>query len=391
MLNSKAARLGLISALIIAVLLASRLFSPAQARSVELGNVEVRLVRTTVLASGSVAFVRSVDLRPEITGRVSRIAVAMGDFVKKGDVLMEFDQSTLQAELSRQTASIAAQQGMIRRANDTLARADRHAKRSREIFDVQLMSRDGYDEVQTTAKLARHDLQIQQENLHMALAIRRAVQESLGKTVIRAPFSGQVVDVAIKIGETAVAGITNIAGSQLLTLADTGDVVADLLVDEVDVGRLAIGQAAEVNVVALADRVLTGKVSEIGLAAQPKLGNEALKYKARVAFPSTAATVGVLKDMTVRAEVVVSRSESATTVPLRSVLSEPLARGERRYHIFVADANRARKRIVELGRADDEFQVISTGVKKGERIVLGPYEVLRELKDGDVLRDVASK
>lgn len=385
MLKSKRARLGLIGAVIVVILLASRVLTPTQTRAVELGEVQVRPVRTTVLASGSVAFMRSVDLRPEITGRVSRIAVEMGDFVKQGDILLEFDQSALQAELSRQKASIAAQQGMVRRANDSLSRANRHVQRSREIVDRQLMSRDNYDDIQTSASLARHELQIQRDNLEMAVAMRRSIEENLGKTIIRAPFDGQVVDVAIKNGETAVAGITNLAGSQLMTLADTGDVVVDLLVDEIDVGRLAIGQSVEVDVVALADRQLTGKVAEIGLAAQPKQGNEALKYKARVAFPD-AGTIGVLKDMTVRAEVVVSGGDAAPSVPLRAILSEQVARDERRHHLFVVDGNHARKRVVELGRSDDEFQVVEDGAKPGDRIVLGPYEELRMLKDGDVVK-----
>lgn len=390
MFKSKRARLGLIGAVIVIILVAARLLAPTQTQAVEIGQVQVRPVRTTVLASGSVAFVRTVELRPEITGRVSRIAVSMGDFVKQGDILLEFDPSTLQAELSRQTASIAAQQGMLRRANDSLDRADRHAQRSREIFERQLMSRDGYDDIQTTANLARHDLQIQRDNLKMATAMRRSIEENLGKTVIRAPFDGQVVDVAIKIGETAVAGITNMAGSQLMTLADTQDVVADLLVDEVDVGRLAIGQPVEVDVVALGERRMTGKVAEIGLAAQPKQGNEALKYKARVAFPAMD-TAGVLKDMTVRAEVVVAAGQAAPAVPLRAILSEPLGRGERRHHLFVVEGNRARKRVVELGRADDEFQVVSAGVSAGDRFVVGPYEQLRHLKDGDIVRSVQTQ
>lgn len=390
MFKSKRIRLCLIGAVIVSVLVSARLFTPSQTRVVEIGEVEVRPVRTTVLASGSVAFVRTVDLRPEITGRVSRIAVKMGDFVKQGDILLEFDPSTLQAELSRQTASIAAQQGMIRRASDSLDRAERHAQRGREIFERQLMSQDGYDDILTTANLARHDLQIQRDNLQMAVAMRRSIEESLGKTVIRAPFDGQVVDVAIKIGETAVAGITNIAGSQLLTLADTGDVVADLLVDEVDVGRLAIGQPVEVDVVALGERRLNGTIAEIGLAAQPKQGNEALKYKARVAFPSVN-DAAVLKDMTVRAEVVVAGGEPASAVPLRALLSEPAGRGERRYHLFVIEGNRVRKRMVEIGRADDEFQVVSTGVKPGDRFVVGPYEQLRAMKDGDLVRSIQAQ
>jgi HlyD family secretion protein len=381
---SKSIRIGLIVVGIAAIYAVSALSMSGKTTEVEVGSVEAKPVRTTILASGEISFVNSVDLRPEITGVVSKVNVKAGTFVRSGDILLEFDQSTLNAELRQQTANIVMQQASVMRSKEAMSRARRQAARSKEIHDRQLISRDSYDEIVTTAELAAYDYRIASQNLEMAAALRERIDENLRKTVIRAPFDGRVIDVAIKQGETAVAGITNIAGSQLLTLADTRDVVANLFIDEIDIGRVRLGQKVEVDIVAFPGKKLVGEIAELSLAAEPKQNSESLKYEAQVSFPN-GTQLPVRKRMTVRAEIVVSSENADLSVPLRAVLREPGGGQEPHHFVFVVVDGRARKKSIELGRSDDEYQVIESGVKRGDSLVVGPYQTLKGLKDGDTV------
>ena len=88
--------------------------------------------------------------------------------------------------------------------------------------------------------------------------------------------------------------------------------------------------------------------------------------------------------MTVRAEVVVSSGESDVAVPLRAILTDAAASGEEKHsYVYAVVGGRARKKPVQLGRSDDEYQVIRSGLAPDDKRVLGPYQVLRQLQDGD--------
>jgi len=380
---SKSARIALIGLGISAIYAISTSSISERSFDVEIEAAKPRPVRTTILASGEISFINSVDLRPEITGVVSTVHVEPGAYVKRGDLLLEFDQSTLSADLRQQTANIEMQRAAVSRSKEALNRANRQATRFEAMHARQLVSRDSYDAIRTEADIAEHDYRIAIQNLEMASAVRDRTEEFLRKTLIRAPFDGQIIDVAIKQGETAVTGITNIAGSQLLTIADTRDVVADVFIDEIDVGRVRIGQQVEVDVVAFPDTKLRGEITALNLAAEPKQTTESLKYKAQVSFPKSTR-LPVRKRMTVRAEIIVSSQETDVSVPLRAVLREAGAGGQKKSHyVFTVVDGRARKRSIEIGRSDDEFQVVAEGVAEGDAVVVGPYQVLKDLRDGD--------
>lgn len=357
--------------------------SRGRTREADIGTVQPRLVRTTVLASGEIAFVNSVDLRPEITGVVSQIAVRTGQNVHKGDVLLTFDPSTLQAELRQQSANIAAQKASLARSRAAREHAQRQRERSAAVYARKVISRDSFDQTETAAELAEFDALVAEQNLALAEAQRDRTEEILNKSVIRAPFDGQVIDIAIKQGETAVAGITNVAGSQLLTLADTSGVVAEIAVDEMDVGKVRLDQAVEIDVVAFPGKRLRGRVVELDLSAQSRQNSEGLKYRA-VARIDDTQELPLRKRMTVRAEVVVSSGESDVAVPLRAILTDAAASGEEKHsYVYAVVGGRARKKPVQLGRSDDEYQVIRSGLAPDDKLVLGPYQVLRQLQDGD--------
>ena len=90
-------------------------------------------------------------------------------------------------------------------------------------------------------------------------------KERLAKTEVRAPISGTATAVQIKVGETAIASATGMAGSSLMTIADVSGIMAEVSVDEADIAGVAAGQAARVYPSAYADKPVNGKVESVSL------------------------------------------------------------------------------------------------------------------------------
>src|SRR5206468_441538 len=104
-----------------------------------------------------------------------------------------------------------------------------------------------------------------------ANALLSQSREHLAKTEVRAPIDGTVTAVPIKIGETAVASATGIAGSSLMTIADVGSIMAEVNVDEADIARVAVDQQAKVFPAAYPDQPLVGRVESVAMAPRSTL------------------------------------------------------------------------------------------------------------------------
>jgi HlyD family secretion protein len=225
--------------------------------------------------------------------------------------------------------------------------------------------------------------------------------ERLAKTEIRAPISGTVVALGIKVGETAVPGTNGIAGSNLMTIAQTGTLMTEANVDETDIARVRIGQEVAVYAAAFPDTALKGRVESIPLS--PRSASEsgqaqgalARSYSVKVALENTGALV-LRPGMTCRAEIFVGGDKQGDllAVPVQAVFSNNDAATEvepgtaapaEESFVFVADGDEAKRRVVKLGLSDDSRQQVTDGLKAGERVIVGPYKVLRHLQDGEAI------
>jgi HlyD family secretion protein len=219
---------------------------------------------------------------------------------------------------------------------------------------------------------------------------------------VRAPISGTITALDIKVGETAVASQVSIAGSTLMTIANTATMLTEVNVDEADIARVAVGQEVAIHTAAYPDEALAGKVLSIPLspkqnpAAAAQGASKSRNYDVKVALLDTK-NLALRPGMSVRAEVFVSSSGKSLALPLQAVLSNneestegPKKKGKKaeiktESWVFVAKDGKAEKRIVTTGASDDSMQEIRSGLASGETVVTGPYKVLRQLNQGDAL------
>lgn len=380
-------------ALVIAVPVTMNVVRGGEAKQVEVESASLRALAPSILASGTLAYQTEVRLVPEIMGRVKNLSVREGDFVKQGDLLLQIDPATSLAEIAQLEAALRQSRLNIERQRVSLNTQEAKWRRYQTLRESGIVDQNTYEEIAAQRDLARVELATSTEMLGQTEAQLKQARERLAKTEIRAPMAGKVTAVYIKAGETAVPSAMSIAGSDLMVLANTSSMYAEVNVDESDVARVSVGQPASIVPAALPDSSWKGTVEQVAIAPKSQAG-QSKSYLVRIRLEKQEES-HFRPGMSCRAEIS-TRLEDAPkslAVPVQAVRyedSDDPNRKAQKASVFVAEAGKARKRDVETGAADDAYIEIVKGVSAGEQIVTGPAKILRFLKEGDKVAAAAA-
>ena len=397
---------GLIALLCVPV--AVKMLRPEPARLVEVEKIAFHDIRSSILASGHLLYEEQVLLSPEVIGKVSTIFIKEGQQVTKGDLLMHLDDQSYRAEVAQQEAAVRQQRIAIEQQQLNLVNQESQFKRKIELYRVKMIADAAIDDARYAVDLAKIELRNSRSRLEQVEAILKQSNERLAKTNIRAPISGTITALNIKVGETAVASQVSIAGSSLMTIANTATMITEVNVDEADIGKVATGQEVAIHTAAYPDIAIKGEVLTIPLspkqAVQGQGTSQARNYNIKVKLSDTKK-LSLRPGMTCRAEIFTASSGKSLALPLQAVLSNNDESGElapkkgdskakaevkTEHYIFLNKDGKAEKRIVSIGASDDTQQEILTGVKAGESVITGPYKVLRHLKHGEKVSSEAA-
>jgi HlyD family secretion protein len=334
-------------------------------------------------------------------------------------------------------------------ANIAQAKADLEQKqldydRAQALYKDQLIAKQDFD-----AKKAAYDVSaatLQQRvaaldqaraqtasmraHLDQAVASQRANFDALDKTVSRAPFNGLVTNVPVREGETVVVGIQNAEGSTLMTLADMSVITAEVKVDETDIVNIALGQSADVTVDALPGRTFKGHVTEVGdqallrttgiATSQSTTGTEEAKdFKVVVTLDQLPGENldDLRPGLSTTAKITVASKPNVLTIPIQSLVqrdptiervlannqgkpSSSLVSGvandgttvkpELAQGVYILTEGHGKLRAtftpVTTGVAGATDIEVLSGLKQGDEIVIGRYQVLRTLKSGTLVK-----
>jgi HlyD family secretion protein len=389
---------GLVAAVLV-LPFAVRALRGEQGTPVQIQAAAVHPVRPTILASGILAYGTEVNLTAEVVAKVTEILVQEGDTVAKGQLLLRLDPETYRNAIDRETAGRRQATIDIERQRATLKLREAQYARSQALAKDQLIDRNRLEEDRLALEQARAALASSNETLRRSQAVLGEAFDQLGKTEIRAPIAGRIVDLPIKVGETAIPSTNALAGAKLMKLADTSALLAELKVDEADIAKVAVGQKVDVYPVAYPDTALHGKGEKIALA--PTIEGQARAYVVRVQLDN-AHKLNLRSGMSARAELYLGDGKSQLAVPVEAVVEdddeaiataqdddtlkrEVAKAAEAKTFVWLNRDGHARKAPVKTGVADDRWQVITSGLKAGDRVIVGPAKTLRTLHEGDAV------
>ena len=332
-----------------AVVAANVYFRREQGLTVTAEAIRARDLEAVVSASGKVQPKKRVNISAQRPGRVTRLAVEEGQRVKTGQFLLEIDPRSLEGQLQRGEAQVAAAQSSLQQArvgveqaqvnfsqaeaNLTLAR--QNLRRQEDLWKGELTTREALERAQnevtlreTEVKARQQDIRVRQQEIQTGEQRIKQEQASLATTkydlnqvVIEAPFDGIVTRRNIEEGETAVVGTMNNAGTVLLEIADMSVIEAEVEVDETDIPTVSLGQEAKVSIDAVPDRTFRGHVTEIGnspiQAAQNTGQRQATTFKVVITLDEEVPDVR--PGFTCTAEITTAAREEVVSVPIQAL------------------------------------------------------------------------
>lgn len=384
-MNKKWIWAGVVAAIVLAPLILNAVRGE-KAKAVEVERVALRELTPTILASGALTYESQVTLTPEVSGKVKEILVAEGETVKQGQLLMRLDPEASLAEIAQIEAAIRQSALNIERQQVNRDTTFAKWKRYEALREQGLVDQNAYEELASQKDLAEVQLKSSREEYKQTEARLAQARDRLAKTEIRSPLAGKVTAIFIKVGETAVPSVTSIAGSQLMQVADTTRVYAEINVDETDIARVRVGSHAKVVPAAFPDKSLEGAVDQVAIWPRQTQGSQNKSYPVKIRLAATNE-FAFHPGMSCRAEVMTrpATDERVLAVPVQAVKYEESENknDKAKTSVFIVKDSRVVKRNVETGTADDTYIEVTKGLKADEEVVIGPAKTLNFLRDGE--------
>jgi len=378
-----------------------------------------------VTASGKIQPKKKVDISADITGRITRIAVREGDLVQKGQFLLQIDPTIYQANLQRAQAAMSSAEAGAVQARASRDQAQRALQRTKELREQNpnLISQEQLEQAQTAFDIAEANLTAAQHLVEQSRAGLQESRDQLAKTHLVAPMAGRVTRLAVEEGEVAVPGTFSRETGLLLTISDLSVIQTKVQVDETDVVRLHMGDSVDVTIDAFPDTTFIGRVTKVSnsailTAASAAAGqsDRAVDYEVEITLsnppaevrPDLSATARIITDtrkqalaipiiaLTVRENTPISTeqrsggrgtAQAATPRPAAADTGKRGAANKKETEgVFLVHNGIATFHAVKVGIAGEEHFEVVEGVHQGDTIVAGPYQAIRDLKEGARVR-----
>jgi HlyD family secretion protein len=366
----------------------------------------------SVTASGQVSPQKKVDLSADITGRITRLSVKDGDYVKEGQFLLQIDPQQYEAQVQRAEAALANARASLAQSRANLLQAQRNLERQNEIrkTNAALVSAQELEQLETQLDVNKALVLASEENVKQSEASLKDSRYQLSRTTIYAPMTGRVTRLNVELGETAIMGTLNKDAATLLTISDMSTLETKVKVDETDVSRISVGDSAVIQIDAFQDTTFLGRVVEISNSsvkgATAGSTDQAIDYEVTVRILNPPADTR--PDFSSTAKIVTDTRKQALSIPIIALTvreneelkntdkTAPAAAKTPAVEVgkkdvegvfVVGEDNKVTFRPVKVGIAGEKYFEVLDGLKAGERIVAGTYQAIRELKDGQLVRE----
>jgi HlyD family secretion protein len=409
---------------------------------VEFAKASRSTIIEKVSASGKIQPEVEVKLSPDVSGEIVSLNVAEGDSVVAGQELLKIRPDNYVSLLARAEAQMNATKANMEQSKAVLAQSEARLSKAKIDYDRnaklhkdKVISDADFDQFVSAYTVAKQDLEAAKANVNAANynvksseAALKEAKTNLTKTTIYAPQSGIISKLNVELGERVV-GTSQMAGTEMLRIANLNKMEVRVNVNENDITRVSIGDTVLIDVDAFSssERKFKGVVYEIASSANSSgasaVSNDAVtefEVKIRVLRSSYADLIkGKLSyplkpGMTASVEILTNRKDNTLTVPLSSVTTREIgavAEGEKKEEdgtnstnandameakkrkentkevVFVMEKGKAKMIQVKTGISDFENIEIVSGLKDGQEIISGPYAtVAKKLKEGELVK-----
>jgi HlyD family secretion protein len=360
--------------------------------SSRIATIERGTMTKSVVATGKIEPITKVEIKSKANGIIEKLMTDVDQVVRAGDVLVELDKENLTAQVREARANLQAAKAALEGSEAQLQKnrveaeapdvefAKRNYARSQQLFADKLVSPQALDDAKSAVDVAanrRSAAQVQlgiskakvaesTANVAQAQAAVERAEEQLANATIRAPINATVLTRDVEIG-SPVSSILNMgsAATLVMTLGDIKQVFVRGKVDEVDIGRVRLGQPARITVETFKDKKFDGKVTQISPIGTEKDNVTTFEVKVSIDNPGNELKA----NMTANAEIVLQEYPNSLIVPEAAITYD--AKRNPTVEIVDPGAKEGRRKVtIKTGVGNGTKTQVLEGLKQGDKVIL---------------------
>lgn len=398
---------------------------------VQVSKVEKKSIEEKVSASGTVYPIKEVKITPDVAGEIVELLVEEGDAVTPGQLLIKIRpdnfQSALErvvANLNQQKANLSDAQARLAKTKSSFTRAEQEYKRQEKLYKDKVISESEWETAVSNYNIAIHDIKSAEQAVESAKYVVQSIQasvneanENLRRTTVRSPSNGIVSKLSVEQGERVV-GTSQMAGTEMLRIADLNEMEVRVDVNENDIVRVNINDSVQIDLDSYSylNKKFLGVVTQIANTAKTKMSADAVtEFEVRIKILNESFQDLVKKGMkyplrpgmTATVDIITEKKKNVLSVPLSAVTTRKpgdststgentnkleestseIVLSELQQVVFKNQNNVAKMTPIKTGISDFENIEIIEGLKENDEIITGPFLVLsKKLKNGDNIK-----
>lgn len=385
-------------------------------KEVEIADAQTGTIVETVSATGKIQPEIEVKMASMVSGEIIDLPIKEGQVVKKGDLLLKINPDLYTSGLNRTVANLSVSKASLSQSDASFNQAKADYERNKVLYGKGIISKSDWDKSVASFEVAKASKQSAYYNVQSASASVNEARDNLGRTVIYAPADGTISVLNVELGER-VLGTQQMAGTELLRVANLNNMEVEVDVNENDIVKIKVGDAANVEVDAYLKKQFKGVVTSISNSASTALTADQVtnfKVKVRILKESYKDLMVGKPDtyspfrpgMTATVDIITTTKANVVYVPISSVVvksdtaavkmpkiddpkdaenKKPSPKSDKKLEcVFVKVGDKAKIRIIKTGIQDDTNIEVMSGLKKGDVVITGPYTtVAKDLNSGD--------
>lgn len=386
-------------------------------KEVDIKKVALVDIIETVSATGKIQPEVEVKISSEVSGEILDLPFKEGQQVKKGDLLVRVNPDLIESAVNRSQASYQNVRANLEQAEANLKQAKADYDRNKALFDKGVISKADWDRSIATYETAVAGRSSAYYSVQSAAATVNEAKDNLRRTEIYAPMSGTISLLNVELGERVV-GTQQMAGTEILRVANLNNMEVEVDVNENDIVKVQIGDSTIVEVDAYLKKEFKGIVTEIANSAAGTLTADQVtnfRVKVRILEESYQDLIEGKPEhyspfrpgMTATVDIITDRRNKTVAVPISSIViktdtssvkkdytkrkssTDIKPENEEKFEcVFVSENGVAKLRVVKTGIQDDTNIEVTSGLKEGDEIITGPYNLVsKTLKSGDKIEN----
>lgn len=387
-------------------------------------KAKLRELTEIVSASGRIQPQTKVDITSEVNGEIITLFVKEGNFVNEGDLLVVLDTVQLRSDLDQAKYSMIEIDARLEGAKSNRDQAQEENDRQKRLYEDELTSETQFTNAKYAYIYSEASYKATKAQAQQSKARYNKQLDYLSKAKIVAPMKGVITFLDCEEGEIAPAQTAFTQGKTLMTISNLDVFEVEVEVDETEINKVELGQQVDIEVDAFIDTIFAGEVVEIGnTAILAGLGSQDQSTNFRVKVIFNDPIVKIRPGMSATVDIITNKKDEALTIPYSAVVirlfdldslqrardgdtvesaltgstevqaaeindsldidEDKEIKREELKGTFVIRDGIAKFVEIKSGIADQKNIEVLSGLEPGDKVISGPYSVLRTIKDGD--------